>query len=194
MGRDADVAMTRFEVPDREDLPEDVAARLDAEAERSGFLPNIFAALSYRPEHFRAFFDYWSAFVDADTLTRAEVEMLVVTVSGVNDCYYCNVAHGALLRVFSRDPDLADQLFTDYRTADLNERHELMCALAVTLTESPGSIEDADLDRLREAGFTDDELWNVGSLTAYVNLTNRLENFADIRPNPEFRTMGRGTD
>jgi len=187
-------AMTRFPVPDSEDLPADVADRIERERERSGFVPNIFRALSYRPSHFRPFFAYWEALVEESTLARAEIEMIVVTVSGINDCYYNRVAHGALLRVYGDDPELADQLFTDYRSADLGDEHRLLLDFAVTLTESPGAITDADIDRLREAGFDDRTVWDVGSLTAYLNLTNRLENVADIRPNREFHGMGRDTE
>jgi uncharacterized peroxidase-related enzyme len=183
-------AMTRFTVPDIDELPADVGKRIDRVRDQSGFVPNIFLALSYRPAQFRPFFDYWESFTEAATLTREEIEMIVVTVSGINDCYYCNVSHGALLRVYGDDPELADQLFSNYRAADLGVEHQRMLELAAKLTERPGEITDKDLRRLREAGFSDGEIWDIGSLTAYVNLTNRLENFADIRPNSEFNTLG----
>lgn len=183
-------AMTRFEVPDFDELPDDLKSRIERAKNRSGFVPNIFLALSYRPAHFRPFFDYWEAFIDASTLTREEIEMVVVTVSGINDCYYNNVAHGALLRIYGDDPELADQLFSNYRLADLGTEHRQMLELAAKLTETPGKITDEDLNRLRDAGFSDLEIWDIGSLTAYINLTNRLENFANIRPNAEFNTLG----
>lgn len=183
--------MGRFPVPDRADLPEDVLDRIDEETERAGFTPNVFDAFAYKPSHFRAFFAYHDALTEDTTLEREEVEMLVVTVSGVNDCLYCVVAHGALLRIYAEAPKLADQLVTNHRLADLSEAHRAMLDFAVKLTESPGEIVDEDLDRLRDAGFSTEEIWDIGSVVSVFNLSNRMATLADMRPNDEFYTMAR---
>ena len=186
-----DDAMDRFPVPDYEDLPVDLQERIAEETERAGFTPNVFSALSYRPSHFRAFFDYHDALVEDTALEREEIEMIVVAVSGVNHCYYCNVAHGALVRIYADDPLLADQLVANYRTADINDAHRTMLDVAVKLTERPTEVEEADLEALREAGFSEEALWDIASVTAFYNLSNRLAMFAGMRPNEEFHTLGR---
>ncbi|QSX00016.1 peroxidase-related enzyme [Haloterrigena alkaliphila] len=186
-----DDAMGRFPVPDLEDLPEDLSERIAEETERAGFTPNVFAAMAYKPSHFRAFFDYHDALVEDTALEREEIEMIVVAVSGVNHCYYCNVAHGALVRIYAEDPQLADQLIANYRTADINDAHRTMLDVAVTLTERPTEVERDDLEALREAGFSEEALWDIASVTAFYNLSNRLAMFAEMRPNDEFHTLGR---
>jgi uncharacterized peroxidase-related enzyme len=186
-----DDAMGRFPVPDYEDLPEDLQERIAEETDRAGFTPNVFSALSYRPSHFRAFFAYHDALVEDTALEREEIEMIVVAVSGVNHCYYCNVAHGALVRIYADDPLLADQLVANYRTADINDAHRTMLDVAVTLTERPTEVEAGDLEALREAGFSEEALWDIASVTAFYNLSNRLAMFAGMRPNEEFHTLGR---
>ena len=186
-----DDAMTRFPVPDDEDLPADLRERIDAETERAGFTPNVFAALAYAPEQFRAFVDYHDALVEGTSLDREEVEMIVVAVSGVNHCYYCNVAHGALVRIYADDPLLADQLVANYRTADVSDERLLMLDVAVKLTERPWEVTEDDLDRLAEAGYSEREIWDIGAITAFFNLSNRLASFADMRPNEEFYGMAR---
>ncbi|MFC7154571.1 peroxidase-related enzyme [Halomarina halobia] len=183
--------MRNFPVPDREELPEDLRERIEEETERAGFTPNVFSAFAYKPSHFRAFFAYHDALVEDTALERDEIEMIVVTVSGVNDCLYCVVAHGALVRIYANDPKLADQLATNHRSADLSPRHRAMLDFAVKLTESPDEVEEADLDRLREHGFSDEAIWDIGSVTAYYNLSNRLATMADMRPNEEFYELGR---
>ena len=187
-----DDAMGRFPVPDVEDVPADVRERIETETDEAGFTPNVFPAFAYRPSHFRAFFAYHDALTEETPLDREEVEMLVVTVSGVNDCLYCVVAHGALLRIFADAPTLADQLATNHRTADLSAAHREMLDFAVKLTETPGRIEDADVDRLRDAGFTSEEVWDIASVVSLFNLSNRMATVADMRPNEEFYTIGRG--
>ncbi|MFB6107883.1 MAG: peroxidase-related enzyme [Haloplanus sp.] len=187
-----DDAMGRFPVPDRADLPEDLRERIDEETERAGFTPNVFAALAYKPSHFRAFVDFHDALVEDTTLDREEVEMIIVAVSGVNHCYYCNVAHGALLRIYGDDPTLADQLVANYRTADVSDARMAMLDVAVKLTERPTEVSRADLDRLREAGYSEEEVWDVGAVAAFFNLSNRMATFAEMRPNDEFHAMGRG--
>ncbi|WP_193363669.1 peroxidase-related enzyme [Halogeometricum pallidum] len=187
----ADDAMTRFPVPDYEDLPEDLRERIDEETERAGFTPNVFSAFAYKPSHFRAFFAYHDALVEDSALDREEIEMIIVAVSGVNHCYYCNVAHGALVRIYAKDPTLADQLVANYRQADVSERRMAMLDVAVKLTESPREVTEADVERLTAAGYSEEAVWDIASVTAMFNLSNRMAMFADMRPNEEFHTLGR---
>jgi uncharacterized peroxidase-related enzyme len=186
-----DDAMNQFPVPDFDDLPSDLQERIAEEADRAGFTPNVFSAFAFKPSHFRAFFDYHDALVDDTTLDREEVEMIIVAVSGVNHCYYCNVAHGALLRIYAKDPTLADQLVANYRSADVSEKRKTMLDVAVKLTERPAEVTDTDLERLQEAGFAEEEIWDIGAVTAFFNLSNRMAMFAEMRPNDEFHTLGR---
>jgi uncharacterized peroxidase-related enzyme len=185
-------AMTRFEVPEVESLPADLQDRIEEEQERAGFVPNVFLAFAARPRQFRAFFEYYDAIVEESPLEREEIEMIVVATSGANDCLYCVVAHGALLRIYAEDPHLAEQLATNHRTANISETHRVMCDVAVKLTERPAEVDEDDLDRLREHGFSAEEIWDIGSLTALFNLSNRMAHFADMRPNAEFYELGRG--
>ncbi len=186
-----DDAMGQFPVPAFDELPEDLQDRIAEEADSAGFTPNVFSAFAYKPSHFRAFFDYHDALVEDTALEREEIEMIVVAVSGVNHCYYCNVAHGALVRIYADDPTLADQLIANYRTADIGEAHRTMLDVAVKLTERPDAVEPADLERLREAGFGEEAIWDIGAVTAYYNMSNRMAAFAEMRPNDEFHTLGR---
>ncbi|WP_425438189.1 peroxidase-related enzyme [Natronorubrum halalkaliphilum] len=183
--------MTRFPVPDFADLPEDLRERIEDETERAGFTPNIFSAMAYKPSHFRAFFAYHDALVDDTALEREEIEMIIVAVSGVNHCYYCNVAHGALARIYADDPLLADQLVANYRTADVNDAHRTMLDIAVKLTERPTEVEEDDLETLRAAGFSEEAIWDIAAVTSFFNLSNRMAMFADMRPNDEFHALGR---
>ncbi|MFC7175585.1 peroxidase-related enzyme [Halosegnis marinus] len=183
--------MRRFETPDVEDLPEDIRERIAEETEQAGFTPNVFPAFAYKPSHFRAFFDYHDALVEDTSLERAEIEMLIVTVSGINDCLYCVVAHGALVRIYAKDPKLADQLATNHRSADLSDRHRAMLDFAELVTAEPGQVDDAAVQALKEAGFTDEQVWDVTSVVSYYNLSNRMASVADMRPNDEFYTLGR---
>ncbi|MDY6818794.1 MAG: peroxidase-related enzyme [Halobacteriales archaeon] len=189
-----DPAMERFPVPAPEELPSDLRERIEEETDRAGFTPNVFLAYGYKPSHFRAFFAYYDALVEDTPLSRAEVEMIIVTVSGINDCLYCVVAHGALVRIYAERPNLADQLATNHRAADLSERHRAMLDFAVKLTDSPEEVTEEDLAALDAAGFTQEEIWDIGSVTAFFNLSNRMSILADMRPNEEFYTMGRGMD
>ncbi|PSP87204.1 alkylhydroperoxidase [Halobacteriales archaeon QS_4_69_34] len=183
--------MTEFPVPDYDDLPEDLRERIDEETERAGFTPNVFSALAYEPSHFRAFFAFHDALLADAALDRAEIEMIVVAVSGVNHCYYCNVAHGALVRIYAEDPLLADQLVANYRSADVSDERMAMLDVAVKLAERPTEIGPADHERLREAGYSEKAIWEVGIVCAFYSLSNRLAMFAGIRPNEEFHSMGR---
>jgi uncharacterized peroxidase-related enzyme len=184
-------AMGEFPVPEMDELPEDVRERIEEETAEAGFTPNVFPAFAYRPSHFRAFFAYHDALVEHTALEREEIEMLIVAVSGANDCYYCIVAHGALLRIYADDPYLADQLAANHRAADLSATHRTMLDVAVKLTESPGEVDSDDIERLREVGFSEKAAWDIASVTAYYNLSNRMANFADMCPNEEFHTLGR---
>jgi len=184
-------AMTRFPVPDVADLPADLQERIAEEEDRAGFVPNVFLAYGYRPSHFRAFFDYYDALTERTELEREEIEMIVVATSAVNDCLYCVVAHGALVRIYADDPLLADQLATNYRTADIPDRHVTMLDFAVKLTGRPAEIGEDDFERMRDAGFSQRAIWDVGSVAAFFNLSNRMAHLADMRPNEQFYTMGR---
>ncbi|SFG07858.1 uncharacterized peroxidase-related enzyme [Halopelagius inordinatus] len=184
-------AMRRFPVPEYDELPSDLRERIDEETERAGFTPNVFAGFAYKPSHFRAFFDYHDALVEDTALDREEVEMIIVAVSGVNHCYYCNVAHGALARIYAEDPTLADQLVANYRTADVSDERLVMLDVAVKLTERPTEVSEADFEHLREAGYSEEAIWDIGAVTAFFNLSNRMAMFADMRPNDEFHTLGR---
>jgi uncharacterized peroxidase-related enzyme len=187
----SDEAMTRFPVPNVSDLPADLQERIEEETERAGFTPNVFSAYGYKPSHFRAFFAYYDALVEDTPLAREEVEMIVVATSGVNDCLYCVVAHGALCRIYAEAPKLADQLATNHRQADVSEEHRAMLDFAVKLTESPERITDDDVQELRDAGFSQEAVWDIGAVTAFFNLSNRMAVLADMRPNDEFYEMGR---
>lgn len=186
--------MTRFEVPDREEMPDDVRERIEEETERAGFTPNVFPAFAYRPGQFRAFFDYYDSISENSPLEREEIEMVVVAVSGANDCLYCVVAHGAILRIYAEDPLLAEQLATNHRSADISEAHRAMCDFAVKLTEHPAEVTEADIESLQAHGFSSGEIWDIGAVTGLFNLSNRMAHLIDMRPNEEFYTLGRDQD
>jgi uncharacterized peroxidase-related enzyme len=184
-------AMTRFAVPDVEDLPTDLQDRIEEETERAGFTPNVFLALGYRPQQARAFIDYHDALLEETALEREEIEMIIVTISGVNDCLYCIVAHGALVRIYAEAPRLAEQLASNHRTAEINEKHRAMLDFAVKLTEEPERVSDADIENLVDHGFSRKAVWDIGNVTAFYNLSNRMAHLADMRPNEEFYDLGR---
>jgi uncharacterized peroxidase-related enzyme len=185
--------ISRFPVPPREELPADLQDRFDEVEKRSGFLPNVFAALSWRPDEARAFFQMHDALMDKETLglSRAERELIVVATSGVNDCLYCVVAHGAIARIRTRDPYLADQVAVDWRKAPLPPRMKAVLAVAVRLALTPAEVTAADLEALQQHGLTRDDIWDVGAIVSFFALSNRLAHWAAIRPNDEFFTLGR---
>jgi len=187
----SDPPMTRFPVPDVADLPEDIRERIEDERERAGFLPNVFPAFAYKPRQFRAFFAYYDALVEDAALEREEIEMVIVAVSGANDCLYCVVAHGALVRIYTEDPYLAEQLATNHRTANVSDAHRAMCDFAVKLTERPQEVDETDIERLQSHGFSRESIWDIGSVAALFNLSNRMAHLADMRPNEEFYSLGR---
>lgn len=187
-----DAPLSRFDVPALDDLPDDIRERILAVQERSGFVPNVFLALARRPDEWRAFFAYHDALMEREGgLTKAEREMIVVATSAANDCLYCVVAHGAILRIRAKSPTIADQVATNWRGADLTDRQRAMLAYAVKLARTPEDTEAADLDALRAAGFDDDEIWDIGAITAFFALSNRMAHLTAMRPNDEFFLMGR---
>jgi uncharacterized peroxidase-related enzyme len=185
--------ISRFPVQARDELPDDLAERFDDVEERSGFLPNIFAALAWRPDEARAFFTMHDALMDKETpgLSKADRELIVVATSAANDCLYCVVAHGAVARIRTRDPYLADQVAIDWRKAPLSPRMHAVLGVATRLAADPAAVTEAELQLLTDHGLTQDDVWDVGMITSFFALSNRLAHFAAIMPNPEFFLMGR---
>jgi uncharacterized peroxidase-related enzyme len=185
-------AISRFPVPALDDLPADIRASIEAVQERTGFVPNVFLALAHRPDEFRAFVAYHEAVLERESgLSRAEREMIVVATSAANDCLYCVVAHGAILRVRAQDPLIADVLATNYRNAELAPRQRAMLDFAVKVSLHAQEIEEADIERLRTHGFDEEDVWDIASITALFALSNRLAHVLALRPNEEFHLMGR---
>lgn len=185
-------AISRFPVPELKDLPDDVRDKILAVQEKSGFAPNVFLALAHRPEEFRAFMAQHDALMDkSEGLSKAEREMIVVATSNANGCQYCVVAHGAILRIRARNPLIADQVAINYRKADITPRQMAMLDFAMKVSRQSDEIVDGDFDALRAHGFSDDEIWDIGAISAFFAMSNRLANFASIRPNDEFYALGR---
>lgn len=188
----SDSTISRFKVPELDELPEDIRQRILGVQEKAGFIPNIFLALAHRPDEFRAFFSYHDTLMEkTEGLTKAEREMIVVATSGINQCTYCVVAHGAILRIREKNPLIAEQVATNYRNAEITRKQGLMLDFAVKVSQQAHEIRDSDLQILRENGFDDEEIWDIGAITGLFALSNRLANMADIKPNPEFYAMGR---
>jgi uncharacterized peroxidase-related enzyme len=185
--------ISRFPVAPTADLPQELRERYAAVEERSGFLPNVFGALAWRPAEAAAFFAYHDALMDKETpgLSKGDRELIVVATSAANDCLYCVVAHGAIARIRTRDPYLADQVAVDWRKAPLSPRMHAVLEVAVRLAVEPAAVTAADLDRLREQGLTEDDVWDVGAIVGLFALSNRLAHWAAIPPNEEFFLMGR---
>lgn len=185
--------ISTFPVPNLEDIPEDLRSMMLAIQEKTGFIPNVFLGLAHRPDELRAFMTYHDALMERDNgLTKAEREMIVVATSGANSCMYCVVAHGAILRIRAKDPFIADQLAIDPSKANLDTRQQAMIAFAVKLARTPEDLEQADHQTLRDHGFTDDDIWDIGAITGLFAMSNRLAHLASMQPNDEFFTMGRG--
>jgi uncharacterized peroxidase-related enzyme len=185
--------VSRYPVPELNDLPEDMRTRiLDVQA-KSGFVPNVFLALAHRPAEWRAFMAYHDALLVKDTgsLSKGEREMIIVTTSAVNQCLYCVVAHGAILRIYEKKPLLADQLAVNHRKADITPRQRAMLDFAMKVCTASHSIDDSDHDALRVHGFSDDDIWDIAAITAFFGLSNRMANVSAMRPNDEFYLMGR---
>ncbi|HSJ92352.1 MAG TPA: peroxidase-related enzyme [Ilumatobacter sp.] len=184
--------ISRFDVPDLDDLPEDIRDTILAVQEKSGFVPNVFLAFARRPAEFRAFFAFHDALMDSDEgLSKAERELIVVATSAANSCLYCVVAHGAILRIRAKNPLIADQVATNPAKADLSERERRIVEFALKVASDSANVSDADLADLRTNGFSDDEIWDIGAITSLFALSNRYANFVGIRPNDEFYGMAR---
>ncbi|MEO1057675.1 MAG: peroxidase-related enzyme [Actinomycetota bacterium] len=184
--------ISRFDVPDLEALPDDIRDTILAVQEKSGFVPNVFLAFARRPAEFRAFFAFHDALMESsDGLSKAERELIVVATSATNRCFYCVVAHGAILRIRAKNPLLADQVAINPAKADLSDRERHIVNFALAVAHDSASITADDLDEMRTNGFTDDEIWDIGAITALFALSNRYANFAGIRPNDEFFSLGR---
>jgi len=187
-----DRRITRFALADVDGLPPDLRERIAAIGDRTGFVPNVFLGLAHRPDELRAFLAYHDAIMERDGgLSKAEREMIVVATSAERDCTYCVVAHGAVLRVRAKDPLIADHLATNWRQAPVTARQAALLAYAVKLSTTPELVEDADLDVLRTHGLTDDDIWDVGAVTAFFAMSNRLAHAMALVPNEEFHLMGR---
>jgi len=188
----SDKPISRYPVPELDELPEDLRDRIMAVQEKAGFVPNVFLALAHRPNECRAFFDYHDALMLRDGgLSKAEREMIVVSTSGANDCQYCVVAHGAILRIYAKDPLVADQVAINFRKADITDRQRAMLAFAEKVALNSAALEEADYEAVRRHGFDDEDIWDIGAIAAFFALSNRMANLTAMRPNDEFYLMGR---
>lgn len=189
----AESKVSRFPVPEIADMPEDIRERILTVQEKSGFIPNVFLVLAHRPEEFRAFFAYHDALMDKPgNLTKAEREMIVVATSNLNQCQYCVIAHGAILRIRSKDPLIADQVAVNYRKANITDRQKAMLDYAVKVSQASHAVGEDDLEVLKSHGFTEEDAWDIAAISAFFALSNRLANATNMRPNDEFYTLGRG--
>ena len=185
-------SISRYPVPKLEDLPEDIRARMLEVQQKAGFIPNVFLTLAHRPDEFRAFFAYHDALMLRESgVSKAEKEMIVVATSGANDCLYCIVAHGAILRIYAKDPRVADQVAVDYRKADVTERQKAMLKFALKVAIRSVELVEADYQELRAHGFSDEDIWDIGAIAAFFALSNRMASLIAMRPNDEFYMMGR---
>ena len=185
--------MNRYPAPEIKDLPEDIRAKVLEVQEKAGFVPNVFLTLARRPAEWRAFFAYHDALMlrEDSGLTKGEREMIVTTTSAANHCLYCVVAHGAILRIYEKKPLVADQVAINYRKADISQRQRAMLDFAMKVCLHSDEIADADFAPLHAHGFSDEDIWDIASITAFFGLSNRIASFTNMLPNPEFYTMGR---
>ena len=184
--------ISRFPVPDLASLPEDIRNRILAVQEKSGFVPNVFLVLAHRPNEFRAFFAYHDALMEKDSgLSKAEREMIVVATSAANQCHYCVIAHGAILRIRAKNPVIADQIAVNYRKADITPRQRAMLDFAMKVSQAANTVSEADFAEIAGHGFSDDDIWDIAAIAAFFALSNRLANVTAMRPNDEFYMMGR---
>jgi uncharacterized peroxidase-related enzyme len=182
----------RFPTPALDKLPDDIRDRILAVQEKSGFVPNVFLTLAYRPEEFRAFFAYHDALMDKDSgLTKAEREMIVVATSSANQCHYCVIAHGAILRIRAKNPEIADQIAINYRKSDITPRQRAMLDFAMKVSRAAEEISEQDFADISRHGFRDDDIWDIAAIAAFFALSNRIANVTGMRPNDEFYMMGR---
>src|SRR5438874_6480306 len=182
----------RFPPPSIDKLPDDIRTRLLAVQEKSGFIPNVFLTLAYRPDEFRAFFAYHDALMEKDGgLTKAEREMIVVATSSANQCPYCVIAHGAILRIRAKNPQISDQITVNYRKADITPRQRAMLDFAMKVSIEANTVSEADFAAVASHGFGDDDIWDIAAIAAFFALSNRMANITAMRPNDEFYLMGR---
>ena len=183
----------RYPIPNLDELPKDIKQRILAVQEKAGFIPNVFITLAHRPDEFRAFFAYHDALMEKEGgLTKAEREMIVVATSGANNCHYCVVAHGAILRIRARNPLIADQVAINHLKADITPKQSKMLDFAMKVATDSKSIEEADFEELRSLGFDSEGVWDIAAIAAFFAMSNRMANFLNMRPNDEFYSMGRG--
>ena len=188
---------SRYSAPELKDLPVDLQERILQVQEKIGFVPNVFITLAHRPAEWRAFFAYHDALMAPESvgresgLTKGEREMIVTTTSALNHCLYCVVAHGAILRIYEKNPLLSDQVSTNYRKANLSDRQNAMLEFAIKVCEKAHEIDDSDFQKLHQVGFNDEDIWDIAAITAFFGMSNRLANFTSMQPNPEFYMLGR---
>ena len=184
--------ISRFPAAEIKDLPEDIRERVLAVQEKSGFVPNVFLTLARRPDEFRAFFAYHDALMEKPgNLTKAEREMIVVATSNANQCQYCVVAHGAILRIRAKNPLIADQVAVNYRKADITPRQKAMLDFAMKVSAQAYAVDDQDFETLQGHGFDQEDIWDIAAIAAFFGLSNRMANVTSMRPNDEFYAMGR---
>ena len=185
--------ISRYPVPELKDLPDDLRTRILEVQEKAGFVPNVFLALAHRPAEWRAFMAYHDALLLKDTgsLSKGEREMIIVATSAANQCLYCVVAHGAILRVYAKQTLIADQLAVNHRKADITPRQRAMLDFAMKVCTASHTVDEADHVTLRAHGFSDDDIWDIGAITAFFGMSNRLANMSSMRPNDEFYLLGR---
>jgi uncharacterized peroxidase-related enzyme len=183
---------SRFPIPSLKQLPDDIRARIEEVQEKSGFVPNVFLVLAYRPDEFRAFFAYHDALMDKESgLSKAEREMIVVATSSANQCQYCVVAHGAILRIRAKNPLIADQIAANYRKADITPRQKAMLDFAMKVSAEAQKVSEHDFTELARHGFSNDDIWDIAAVSSFFGLSNRMANITNMRPNDEFYLMGR---
>jgi uncharacterized peroxidase-related enzyme len=184
--------ISKYPVPKLDDLPEDIRTKMLEVQQKAGFIPNVFLTLAHRPDEFRAFFAYHDALMFRESgLTKAEKEMIVVATSGMSQCPYCVIAHGAILRIYAKNPQIADQVAIHHGRADITPRQKAMLDFACKLSRTPEAVTDADHDVLRTHGFSAEDIWDIGGITAFFALSNRMAHLIDMRANDEFYLMGR---
>lgn len=183
---------SRYDVPALDELAADIRERIVAVQEKSGFIPNVFMVLARRPDEFRAFFAYHDALMEKDgNLTQAEREMIVVATSAANQCQYCVIAHGAILRIRSKDAHIADQVAVNYRNAPITARQKAMLNFALDVARGAHTVDDERIRALKEHGFDDEDVWDIAGIAAFFGLSNRMANVTGMRPNAEFYSLGR---
>jgi uncharacterized peroxidase-related enzyme len=192
MPQSAQTPISRYPVPELDAMPEDIRTRILKVQEKSGFIPNVFLMLAYRPDEFRAFMAYHDALMDKEGgLTKAEREMIVVATSAANQCQYCIIAHGAILRIRAKNPLIADQVAGNYRKADITPRQKAMLDFAMKVAFESYAVGEQDIDRLKQEGFDEEDVWDIAAIAAFFGMSNRIANVTNTRPNDEFFSMGR---